>query len=184
MPRQGSNGAHPALRRARAGRSERTGAPRENAHTKVSPVTSPRTGGARWAAARIGGGVAGAALGRLASRLLAPLSRRTARRLGLPQNAVAWLVQTVMPVVTSLAAERLAVRRRRRADRRDAIPRHGRGRGTRRPHGSRERHGPRRRGEPPVPGHAPPSRDPGGRGRRTAKVSKRTLTSLSPAARR
>ncbi|WP_344954105.1 hypothetical protein [Actinomadura miaoliensis] len=141
--------------------------------------------------ARIGGGVAGAALGKVAGRMLAPLSRRTARRLGLPPEAVTWLMQTAAPVVASLAAERMAVRRSLRG--RDAgrspggraAPRHGTGH---RHHRSRAGagHGPRRGGEPPGPvrlsGHGDPSR--GGRHRTwAAKVRKRTLTSSAQLAR-
>ncbi|WP_285491812.1 hypothetical protein [Actinomadura sp. NBRC 104425] len=124
--------------------------------------------------ARIGGGVAGAALGRVAGRMLAPLARGAARRLGLPPRAVTWLVQTAAPVVASLAAERMAVRRSRGRDAGHApgggaAPRRGTAHRHHRPRAGAG-HGPRHGGEPPGPvrlgGHGAPSR--GGRRARAA----------------
>ncbi|GAA4134133.1 hypothetical protein [Actinomadura keratinilytica] len=157
MPRHGANGAHGAVRKG-ARRAEK------------------RSAGRRWTVARIGGGVAGAALGRMAGRMLAPLARGAARRLGLPPRAVTWLVQTAAPVVASLAAERMAVRRSRRdrdaghAPGGRAAPRHGTDRRHHRPRAG-SGHGPRHSGEPPGPvrlgGRGDPSRG-GGRRPRTA----------------
>ncbi len=69
--------------------------------------------GRRPRAATLGGGLAGAAAGRMASRALRGPAGRIARRTGLPATAVMRIIEVAAPVVVSAAAARWARRRNR-----------------------------------------------------------------------